>query len=107
MFEAIILADFIRHDRFAGADRVPGRGGRTDRNRRLADDIWSPAEPGTHQQSFVVLLQFQDFGKVCVQRAAPESARLGQDLVEVIGSEREFAEASQSLLLLEQLTGTV
>ena len=71
--------------------------------------VTSPTTPGFQptpartNRVLAVLLQLHDLGQLGAERVPYEAAGLGQDLVQVVGFEGEFAEPGECGLLSKQL----
>ena len=64
-----------------------------------ADDAGFPADAGACEQCLAVRLQLHDLGKVGAEGLADQAAGFGEDFIEVVGFEGEFAKPGEGRLL--------
>jgi hypothetical protein len=63
----------------------------------------APADASPHDHGLSTILQLNHLGQIRSERLARKATGFGQDLVEIIGFEGEFAEPRKDGLLLEQI----
>lgn len=105
--ESRLFVDVGRNHRLARFEGMTLRGVFRGHGDRFTDDARLPTHACPHQKCLVVLLQFHDLGQISAESLSDEAAGFGQNCVQIIGPEGEFAELCQSGLLPQQLGSLV